>query len=240
MPATCSASPSPRRPAGSAAGTPGPPATASPSASPQHPPREPTFTPTEPTVPGRLGIAADLETDADKDGYGDVTQDGCPSQASHGAACDRRAPQTTITARPASGRDRSAVLKFRSDESASTFACSLDGGAYRACTSPAGATVRRGTPRVPGARHRPVGQPRRHPGLRDLDRPLAPTPGRTSEQRRDGLGHQVTELPVPAGGRVQVVVEVVDVDLGHRDVRRPEPGRHPREGCVDPRDPAGP
>lgn len=105
-----------------------------------------TFAPAQPTVANaRLSIAADLEPDIDRDGYGDVTQDRCPTQASAGAACDRAAPQTTITAKPRSGTDRSVVVKFRSSESRSTYRCSLDGAAYTACTSPKGAYVRPGT-----------------------------------------------------------------------------------------------
>ena len=103
------------------------------------------FTPAQGTVPNaRLAIAADLEPDADRDGYGDVTQDRCPTQATAGAACDRTAPVTSITAKPRSGRDRTAVIKFASNESRSTFRCSLDGAAYVACTSPRGASVRPG------------------------------------------------------------------------------------------------
>ncbi len=95
---------------------------------------------------GRLDLAAVVEPDADGDRFGDVSQDRCPTQASAGATCDRTAPTTTITRRPpARGTSRQAVFAFRSSESGSTFACSIDGSAFRSCRSPLVRTVSRGS-----------------------------------------------------------------------------------------------
>jgi hypothetical protein len=53
-----------------------------------------------------------------------------------GAAADTTAPNTTITATPASPTtSTSASFSFTSNESASTFQCKLDAAAYAACTS---------------------------------------------------------------------------------------------------------
>ncbi|MFA6575416.1 MAG: hypothetical protein WCS84_08335 [Nocardioides sp.] len=89
-------------------------------------------------VAARLNISAVLEPDADRDGYGDLTQDGCPSQPiPNGGACDRTAPQTRLTVKPpAFTRNRQAKFRFVSTERRSTFRCSLDGQAYRRCISP--------------------------------------------------------------------------------------------------------
>ena len=52
-------------------------------------------------------------------------------------APDTTAPQTTITSNPAApSRFTTASFGFSSSESGSTFACSLDGVAFAACTSP--------------------------------------------------------------------------------------------------------
>ena len=51
---------------------------------------------------------------------------------------DRRPPVTTISSGPpASTTATSASFSFSADEPGSSFACSLDGGAFTACTSPA-------------------------------------------------------------------------------------------------------
>jgi hypothetical protein len=44
---------------------------------------------------GELLVAAVIEPDADKDGFGDETQDQCPSQATTQGACDTTAPAVT-------------------------------------------------------------------------------------------------------------------------------------------------
>jgi hypothetical protein len=43
-------------------------------------------------VVGELLVSADIEPDADHDGFGDETQDQCPSQATTQGPCDRTAP----------------------------------------------------------------------------------------------------------------------------------------------------
>jgi parallel beta-helix repeat protein len=55
----------------------------------------------------------------------------------YNSLADNTAPDTAITlAPPANIMNASARFDFRSAESASTFQCKLDGGAYAACTSP--------------------------------------------------------------------------------------------------------
>lgn len=57
---------------------------------------------------------------------------------------DSAAPETTITAGPADGETTSTTtpaFEFASGESGSSFACSVDGGAASACTSPFTATT---------------------------------------------------------------------------------------------------
>jgi hypothetical protein len=49
---------------------------------------------------------------------------------------DNRPPQTTITQAPADGTSASASVAFVSSEQGSSFECSLDGGAFAACSSP--------------------------------------------------------------------------------------------------------
>ncbi len=67
-----------------------------------------TFAPPNTVPDGRLDITATWEPDGDNDGFGDVTQDRCLTQASGGASCDRRAPRpgspTSLPPRPVSAR----------------------------------------------------------------------------------------------------------------------------------------
>ncbi len=59
------------------------------------------------------------------------------SPASYTWAIDLAPPDTTITAAPPQpSSSTSATFQFTSTEPGSSFACSLDGGAYAACTSP--------------------------------------------------------------------------------------------------------
>jgi hypothetical protein len=92
-----------------------------------------------------VDLAAALEPDADADGYGDETQDLCPSDASRHTACpDTDAPETTITKHPPdAGHKPKAKFKFISDEPSSTFECKLKGKGlsdqvkrFNACASP--------------------------------------------------------------------------------------------------------
>jgi formate-dependent phosphoribosylglycinamide formyltransferase (GAR transformylase) len=82
-----------------------------------------------------------IEPDADADGYGDETQDLCPTvaevQAPPCAAPDKTAPETTITKAPKrKTKSKQATFEFRSSEPDSTFQCSLDGAGFADCISP--------------------------------------------------------------------------------------------------------
>jgi hypothetical protein len=96
----------------------------------------------------RLNVSAKLEPDADRDGYGDETQDRCPTDAGVQGPCpDRTAPKTTITKAPKSKvktrKKRTKVrFAFRASEAA-TFSCTLD-GKTKPCSSPFEARVRKG------------------------------------------------------------------------------------------------
>lgn len=84
----------------------------------------------------RPNISAVLEPDVDKDGYGDVTQDGCPQSAHLTVAC----PDTKITKRPRHKSTHTKVLvkvEFVASIAGSTFQCRLDGHRkWKRCTSP--------------------------------------------------------------------------------------------------------
>jgi hypothetical protein len=86
-------------------------------------------------TPIRLNVSATVEPDADEDGFGDETQDACPSEGDTQGACVP--PETTITRRP---KDRSkkkkATFEFASSEAGSSFLCSIDGRAFATCASP--------------------------------------------------------------------------------------------------------
>ena len=62
-----------------------------------------------------------------------------------GGGTDTTPPQTTITGKPArSTISRTGRFRFKSSEAGSTFACKLDQGAYRRCSSPFSARVKPG------------------------------------------------------------------------------------------------
>ena len=94
-----------------------------------------TFTPTSPY---RLNLSAVVELDADGDGYGDDSQDGCPSDATTQGPCpDVTPPETTITKKPPNKTSKSTVkFKFSSSEAGSTFECKKDKKPWKPCTSP--------------------------------------------------------------------------------------------------------
>jgi hypothetical protein len=89
----------------------------------------PGSTPTGYTPAGlsaQMSISAVLEPDADNDGYGDETQDQCPTDAAKQEECDP--PETTITKAPANKSEKpKAKFKFASDEPDSSFECKLKG-----------------------------------------------------------------------------------------------------------------
>jgi hypothetical protein len=92
----------------------------------------------------QLDIAAVVEPDADGDGFGDETQDQCPTDASKQNECV--APETTITKGPKNKtRQKQATFEFSSSEPGSTFECSLDGkSTFKPCTSPFKVKVKKG------------------------------------------------------------------------------------------------
>jgi hypothetical protein len=91
--------------------------------------------PTSPVTGRELLINADIEPDADIDGYGDETQDQCPTDASKHGDCTP--PETEITKGAPNKTDKTKLkFKFTSSEPDSTFECKLDKKAFKACDSP--------------------------------------------------------------------------------------------------------
>lgn len=77
-----------------------------------------------------------VESDADGDGFGDVTQDLCPELASTQTACGV-APETTVTKAPKKkSTKRKAKIRFTSSVAGSTFTCTVDKKQAKPCTSP--------------------------------------------------------------------------------------------------------
>ncbi len=86
-------------------------------------------------------LNADIEPDADGDGFGDETQDQCPTDASTQGPCpvvpDTDPPETKITKGAPNKPDKTKLkFKFTSSEPGSTFECKLDKKALKPCTSP--------------------------------------------------------------------------------------------------------
>jgi hypothetical protein len=87
-----------------------------------------------PSSGGQFNLAATVERDADGDGFGDETQDGCPKDPTTHGPCV--VPDTRITARPRDVTSRALVIyEFSANVPQATFECSFD-GPYRPCTSP--------------------------------------------------------------------------------------------------------
>ena len=88
----------------------------------------------------RMSVEAQIERDADGDGYGDETQDLCPTDASTQGRCavlDVLAPDTSITKGPKKKtKSKNTTFAFTSSEPRSTLECSLDSGGFSPCTSP--------------------------------------------------------------------------------------------------------
>jgi hypothetical protein len=88
-----------------------------------------------------LDLSAVLEPDMDGDGYGDVSQDGCPSQAGTAGVCrDLAAPDTSFKKAPkktvtTSRRKATVAVVLVSSEPGSTFQCQLDKGSYKPCAA---------------------------------------------------------------------------------------------------------
>jgi len=91
----------------------------------------------------KLDISASLEPDVDGDGFGDETQDQCPTDDTAQGACP--VPDTTITKRPKNKtRKRTATFEFSSSIAGASFDCSLDGAAFAPCSSPDTLKVKKG------------------------------------------------------------------------------------------------
>jgi hypothetical protein len=94
------------------------------------------------TTGGReLLLNADIEPDADADGFGDETQDDCPAAAGPRNGCETTPPETTITKHPkrkVKTRKRKQRLRFKfvSSEPGSEFLCEVDDEPPVACRSP--------------------------------------------------------------------------------------------------------
>lgn len=100
---------------------------------------------------GEVLVNADIEADEDGDGYGDETQDACPSDASTQGECPPPPPppQTRITRSPKKivkmkGRRVDVKFAFTSSEANSNFFCSMDASPWKACASPFRTKVRAG------------------------------------------------------------------------------------------------
>jgi hypothetical protein len=88
---------------------------------------------TQTTQPFLWNASAVLEPDADLDGLGDVSQDGCPQSALSTTTC----PDTSFTRHPPKRTHRRKVtFRFASSLPDSSFQCSVDFRAYRDCPSP--------------------------------------------------------------------------------------------------------
>lgn len=105
----------------------------------------PLLGPAETRTPDQTGsgvqllLNADLEPDADGDGFGDETQDQCPTDASTQGPCpaDTTPPQTKITkGAPNKTKKPKLTFKFTSSEPGSTFECKLDKKKFKPCKSP--------------------------------------------------------------------------------------------------------
>jgi len=94
----------------------------------------------------RLNVAADIEPDADHDGFGDETQDQCATDPSRQGPCsDVDPPETTIASHPKkTTSSRRAKFRFTADEPGSTFECKLDKRPFKPCGSPFRRTVAAG------------------------------------------------------------------------------------------------
>lgn len=88
----------------------------------------------------KFPVTAQIEHDADGDGYGDETQDGCPTDATTQGPCpvpDTTPPDTSISKGPKKKtKSKSATFEFGSTEAGSSFECSVDSSGFKPCTSP--------------------------------------------------------------------------------------------------------
>jgi hypothetical protein len=86
-----------------------------------------------------LLVNATIEPDADHDGFGDETQDACPTVATVAGPCPPPppAPDTKITKGPKGKIDsHRAKFKFKSEPAGAKFECKLDRKPFKPCKSP--------------------------------------------------------------------------------------------------------
>jgi hypothetical protein len=100
-----------------------------------------------PSATAYLDIAARVETDADGDGYGDDTQDGCPTDPADQTACAAdtvidQAPKKTVKTKKKKAK---VTFAFSSPQPDVTFQCSIDAGGFNPCTSPLTKKFRKGS-----------------------------------------------------------------------------------------------
>lgn len=87
------------------------------------------------TANAATNVAATIEPDGDGDGFGDETQDGCPSNAARSDDCVK--PEVTIDkGPPKKTKKKKATFVFSSNEVGANFECSVDGKAFSPCSSP--------------------------------------------------------------------------------------------------------
>jgi hypothetical protein len=89
----------------------------------------------------QIDVSAALEPDCDSDGLGDETQDG------ELLSCDKSLPSAQITKGPKDKtRKKRATFEFSGTDAraVASFQCSLDAGAFAACTSPHTVKVKKG------------------------------------------------------------------------------------------------
>jgi hypothetical protein len=80
----------------------------------------------------RLNVSVVVEPDDDRDGYGDRTQDGCPTKTDRADDCVKpeiRIDKTRV-------RKGKAKMFFSSNEPGGTFQCHLENKKYSSCKSP--------------------------------------------------------------------------------------------------------
>ncbi len=101
----------------------------------------------------RVNVAATVESDADKDGYGDDTQDACPTDATRQSACpataDKRAPKLAFSSSSTQNvlANRAVVVAVTSDENGTATASgrlSVPGASRTFKLRPASATLTAG------------------------------------------------------------------------------------------------
>ncbi|MBJ7358667.1 hypothetical protein [Nocardioides sp.] len=94
------------------------------------------YTPADTDAPYLVNLAATVEPDTDVDGFGDVTQDGCPLGAGTQDAATCKRPNTKITKAPAAvSASRIVAIAFKSTVRRSTFQCQVDDKPYKTCSS---------------------------------------------------------------------------------------------------------